>query len=238
MCIFFKAKLAHFKQESRYEHKWRIWSRGLLRMKCGFSLKHLLDELKIWKTAFWMNRKAYILNAVGNLWAGSKPKRSMLHCCIRRTAKWLGGWGNFETHHLIEPFPKALEGVSYFHSSDSTSQILFLCHTLFMFWVCICCFAGGWKEEDADEIWIISSQCLAEPHFAGTTAFQCNSPPTQQASCRPRIWLLTPPPPSPSFNQIHTHSQTSLSIHPHDKTPPPPVSAAAALCRKCWLLKI
>lgn len=87
----------------------------------------------------------------------------------------------------------------------------------------LCCSAGGWEEEeDADEIWIISSQCLAKPHFAGTAAFQCSSPPTQPASCRPSIWLLTP---RPAFNQPNTY--TLMSLSPQKKQPPPPGSAAS-----------
>lgn len=80
----------------------------------------------------------------------------------------------------------------------------------------LCCSAGGWEEEeDADEIWIISSQCLAKPHFAGTAAFQCSSPPTQPASCRPSIWLLTP---RPAFNQPNTY--TLMSLSPQKRRPP------------------
>lgn len=80
----------------------------------------------------------------------------------------------------------------------------------------LCCSAGGWEgEEDVDEIWIISSQCLAKPHFAGTTDFQCISPPTQPGSCRPRHLAASPLHPThsaqPLINQTLTHKRLYLS---------------------------
>lgn len=50
---------------------------------------------------------------------------------------------NFESHCLIESFPsseelpKVLDLKGGLHSSDVASQLLFLCHALFMLWVCV-----------------------------------------------------------------------------------------------------
>lgn len=100
-----------------------------------------------------------------------------------------GGCGNFGSHCLIESFPSSEPKVLDMKGRlFSPIQVLALLKFYFRVthYSCsgtvLCCSAGGWEEEeDADEIWIISSQCLAKPHFAGTAAFQCSSPPTQPA---------------------------------------------------------
>lgn len=140
-----------------------------------------------------------------------KNKKRRLPCCKGRMGEWyfsggVAGRGNFESHpnRVVPKLWRAPQSAGYESVLRSSNKVL----TRLKFYFCImqyscsgsmlCCSAGGWEEEeDADEIWIISSQCLAKPHFAGTAAFQCSSPPTQPGSCRPIIWLLTPhPPPS------------------------------------------
>lgn len=96
---------------------------------------------------------------------------------------------------------------SFFRSRISTSPIFHfsVMHYSSSSGSALCRSAGGWEEEeDADEIWIISSQCRTKPHFAGAPAFQCSSPPTQPASCRPSIWLLSPTA-QPLISQTHMH---------------------------------
>ncbi len=115
--------------------------------------------------------RIFIMNAQSRLLAKSKRRRFLLHCCIR----WMGkkvdglflfvcffifvclvffgrlGGPNFGSHCLIESSlsPQRCwirKGVYFFHSSFSTSQISFLCHVLFMLWVCVvflCRWLGG-----------------------------------------------------------------------------------------------
>lgn len=137
-------------------------------MKCGFHPKHLLDELKISEKLHfeWSGERSreYIL------WMQSKAFWLDPNCCTAALEGWASGWvgveyffvvvfflfgrwGNFESHCLIESFwtlkssPRCWiwKGVSFFYTSVST-HILFLCHALFMLWVCVvllCRWLGG-----------------------------------------------------------------------------------------------
>lgn len=88
------------------------------------------------------------------------------------------------------------------------------------------CSAGGREEEeDADEIWIISSQCLAKPHSAGTTAFSMQLP-SHSASQLQVQHLATNPP--LAFNQPKSHTNVSIHLPPMMKRPP-------LLCIGCCL---
>lgn len=153
-----------------------------------------------------------------------------------RLGEWVSGWSWTFFLCLVTLRPWCDESERPSFSSDKMFlNFRSLSCTIHALGSALCCSAGGWEEEeDADEIWIISSQCLAKPHFAGTAAFQCSSPPTQPASCRPSIWL-TPHPAQPLINQTHTYINTSLSItapwwyHPSSSSSP---VSSAAFCTK------